>query len=147
LIGAIGTRRVVNRLGVGRTLILMLIASGGFTFFIPLAGEAWLSPVGMLMMAQLCGDALQEIYMITQTSLRQSLTPDRLLGRVSTSIQLLVMGVAPLGALVGGGLAEVSGVRTTLLVTSIGIVSAAGWVIFSPLRYLSDQPEKDAFSA
>lgn len=119
LIGAVFSRRVVSRLGVGRALILTLIASGGFTFFI----------------------------MITQTSLRQNLTPDRLLGRVGASIQLLVMGVAPLGALVGGGLAEVSGVRMTLLVASIGIVSAAGWVIFSPLRNLSDQPEKDAVSA
>jgi predicted MFS family arabinose efflux permease len=51
------------------------------------------------------------------------------------------MGVAPLGALVGGGLAEVIGARATLLVASIGIVLAASWVIFSPVRYLSNQPE------
>ena len=141
LIGAVFTERVVSRLGIGRTLILMLIASGSFTLFIPLAGGSPLSPIGMLMIGQLCGDALQVIYLITQTSLRQGLTPDRLLGRVSASIQLLVMGVAPLGALVGGGLAEVIGVRMTLLVASIGIISAAGWVIFSPVRYLPKQPE------
>ncbi len=140
LIGAVFTERVVNRLGVGRTLILMLFASGGFTLFIPLAGGSPLSPIGMLMIGQLCGDALQVIYLITQTSLRQGLTPDRLLGRVSASIQLMVMGVAPLGALVGGGLAEVIGVRMTLLVASIGIIAAAGWVIFSPVRYLPKQP-------
>ncbi len=93
------------------------------------------------MLAQLCGDALQVIYLVTQVSVRQGLTPDRLLGRVSTSIQLLVVGVAPLGALVGGGLAEVIGARATLLVASIGIVLAAGWVMISPVRALSDQPE------
>jgi predicted MFS family arabinose efflux permease len=140
LIGAVFAERVVNRLGVGRTLILMLVASGVFTFLIPLAGGSRLSSIGMLMLAQLCGDALQVIYLITQVSVRQGLTPDRLLGRVSTSTQLLVMGVAPLGALIGGGLAEVIGARATLLVASIGIVLAAGWVIFSPVRSLSDQP-------
>ncbi len=147
LIGAVVTERVVNRLGIGRTLILMLITSGGFTFFIPLASGSLLRPIGMLMIGQLGGDALQVIYLITQTSLRQSLTPDRLLGRVSASIQLLVMGVAPLGALIGGGLAEVIGVQLTLLVASIGIVLAAGWVIFSPVRSLSSDREKDAVSA
>ncbi len=141
LIGAIFTERVVNRWGIGRTLILMLIASGGFTFFIPLAYGSLLSPIGMLMIAQLCGDALQVIYLITQTSLWQSLTPDRLLGRVSASFQLLVMGVAPLGALVGGGLAQVIGVRMTLLIASLGIILAVVWVIFSPVRALSTRPE------
>jgi len=106
-----------------------------------LAGGSLLSAVGLLMIGQLCGDALQDIYMITQTSLRQGLTLDRLLGRVNTSIQLLVMGVAPLGALVGGGLAEVIGARATLLVASTGIVLATGWVISSPIRSISNQPE------
>ena len=147
LIGAVLTGRVTNRLGVGRTLILMLIIRGGFAFFTPLAGIAPLSPIAMLMIAQLCGDALQEIYMITQVSLRQTLTPDRLLGRVSASIQLLVMCIAPLGALVGGGLAEVAGVRLTLLIACGGFLLAAGWVISSPVRDLRAQPEKDAVSA
>jgi predicted MFS family arabinose efflux permease len=142
LIGAVYTERVVGRLGVGRTLIIMLVASGGLTFLIPLAGGPLLSTVGMLMLAQLVGDALQVIYMVTQVSVRQSLTPDRLLGRVSTSTQLLVMGVAPIGALAGGGLAEVIGARATLLAASAGIVLASGWVIFSPVRDLQNQPER-----
>ncbi len=142
LIGAVFTERVVSRLGVGRTLILMLIASGCFTFLIPLAGGSRLSSMGVLMLAQLCGDALQVIYLVTEVSVRQSLTPNRLLGRVGASTQLLVMGVAPLGALAGGGLAEVTGARATLLVASIGISLAVGWVIFSPLRSLSNRPEQ-----
>ncbi len=142
LVGAVLTERVVNRLGIGRALILMLVASGGFTLFIPLAGGSLLGPIGMLMIGQLCGDALQVIYLITQTSLRQTVTPDRLLGRVSASTQLLAMGVAPLGALAGGGLAEVVGMQMTLLVASIGIILAAGWAIFSPVRTLSNQPEQ-----
>ena len=64
-----------------------------------------------------------------------------------TWLEPAVKVLTALGALVGGGLAEVSGVRMTLLVASIGIISAAGWVIFSPVRYLLTQPEKDAVSA
>jgi predicted MFS family arabinose efflux permease len=141
LIGAVFAERVVNRLGIGRTLILALVVSGSFTFLIPLAGGSRLSSITMLAIAQLCGDALQVISLVTGVSVRQGLTPDRLLGRVSTSTQLLVIGVAPLGALVGGGLAEVIGVRLTLLIASIGIVCAAGWVIFSPVRYIPSKPE------
>ncbi len=123
-------------------MIFMLVVGGCFTFLNPLAGGSRLSSMGMLMLAQLCGDALRVIYLVTEVSVRQSLTPDRLLGRVGASTQLLVMGVAPLGALAGGGLAEVIGARATLLVASIGISLAAGWVIFSPLRALSNRPEQ-----
>lgn len=126
LIGAVLAERVVNRFGLGRTLSLTLIISGALTFCIPLAGGSPLTAMGILMLGQLCGDALQDIYFITQTSLRQGLTPDRLLGRVSASTQLLAMGAAPLGALFGGVLAEIIGARATLFIASTGIMLAAG---------------------
>jgi hypothetical protein len=50
---------------------------------------------------QLFGDSFQTVYMINSVSLRQGVTPDRLLGRVNASMELLTAGIGPLGALVG----------------------------------------------
>lgn len=80
-------------------------------------------------------------YSITTGSLRQIVTPDRLLGRMNASFGFLSGGVAPLGALAGGVLGEAIGLRPTLAVGAVGGVAAFLWVWFSPLRALRDQPE------
>ncbi len=58
----------------------------------------------ILMLAQLGGDAFSTLNAITSISLRQAITPDRLLGRTSTSLQVMIAGVGPLGALLSGAL-------------------------------------------
>ena len=96
----------------------------------------------MLMIAQLCGDAFSTLAFITAVSLRQSIAPDRLLGRTSTAMQVLIAGVAPIGALAGGLLAEAIGVRVTLLIAGIGIMLSTGWLILSPIRGLREPPDR-----
>jgi predicted MFS family arabinose efflux permease len=49
--------------------------------------------------------------------MRQSIVPDRLVGRVNSAFQLLSMGMLPLGAAVGGVLARGFGLRAPFLVT------------------------------
>ncbi|MEP7200792.1 MAG: MFS transporter, partial [Chloroflexota bacterium] len=139
LVGALVAARVVRRLGVGGTFITMLLAMGVTGLLIPLAnGPVWLATTFMSL-AQL-GDAFRTIYSINDTSLRQSITPDRLLGRVNASVQLLVAGVGPIGAIVGGVLAEVIGVRQTLFIAALGPFLACAWLALSPVRGLKEQP-------
>ena len=57
--------------------------------------------------AVLCG--------INYLSLRQAITPDRLLGRMTATMRFLAVAAAPLGSLVGGALATAIGLRETLL--------------------------------
>jgi predicted MFS family arabinose efflux permease len=80
------------------------------------------------------------IFNITQVSLRQAVTPDRLQGRVNASIRFVMWGVTPFGALLGGVLGELIGVRSTMLIASIGVFTATLWVFFSPIRQLREQP-------
>jgi predicted MFS family arabinose efflux permease len=42
------------------------------------------------------------LWLVTQTSLRQSVTPPELMGRVGATIQVAIYGVRPLGALIAG---------------------------------------------
>ena len=92
------------------------IIGGALSFLIPLAGGPILIAMLILMLSQLGGDAFHTLGGITSISLRQSITPDRLLGRTSTSLQVMIAGVGPLGALLSGALAEAIGVRETLFV-------------------------------
>jgi Na+/melibiose symporter-like transporter len=143
LIGALLAARLVRRLGLGATCIGMLWGMGVGVWFIPLASAAPDSPMFALMclmISQLFGDAARTIYFINDASLRQTITPDALLGRVNAALQLLTAGVAPLGAIIGGVLGERIGIGATLALAGCGAFLASLWLIASPLRSLRVMP-------
>jgi hypothetical protein len=80
------------------------------------------------------------IYNINQVSLRQTITPDRLLGRMNASMRFIVWGTIPIGALIGGKLGSAIGLRPTLVVSALGAMLSALWIYFSPVRLLREQP-------
>jgi len=92
------------------------------------------------MLAWLVGGLTTVVYNVNQVSLRQAITPDRLQGRVSATFRVIVWGVSPIGAVVGGLLGEVIGLRATLLVGAIGVFLEFGWLLFSPVRLLRQLP-------
>ena len=51
------------------------------------------------------------VYNVTQVSLRQAITPERLQGRMNSVMRFIVWGVMPLGSLIGGALASTIGLR------------------------------------
>jgi predicted MFS family arabinose efflux permease len=73
-------------------------------------------------------------------TVRQSVAPETLLGRVNASMRVLEGGAAPLGALVGGLLGDSIGVRPTLFVAAAGLLANALWLARSPLRRLGRLP-------
>jgi predicted MFS family arabinose efflux permease len=72
---------------------------------------------------------------VAQVSYRQAICPPRLLGRMNAAIRWVVWGTIPLGALLGGALATLAGVRPTLWIAYGGSWAAGWWVFFSPLRH------------
>jgi len=72
-------------------------------------------------------------------SLRQSIIPNHLLGRVNASAQFLTGGIWPLGAILAGLLSETIGMRYTLLIgAGLGFLLSSAWLLFSPLRRLHE---------
>jgi MFS family permease len=65
------------------------------------------------------------LFTVVARTLRQALTPDRLLGRVVASFRLVGIGALPIGALLGGWVARATGLRTPYFVSSILIALAA----------------------
>lgn len=140
LIGALLTNGIAQRVGVGRTIwgSTLIGALGGIA--VPLAGSAWAWPALLLTLGQIIGSASGPIYNITQVSLRQSITPLRLQGRMNATMRFLVWGTIPLGSLAGGALGEQIGVEATLWVATVGGILAFLWVYFSPVRDLAAVP-------
>jgi MFS family permease len=145
LIGSLLAARVVRRLGLGATFIGMLWCMGVFTLFIPLAsvGNSLAFVLACMIASQVFGDMARTIYFINDVSLRQTITPDHLLGRANASVQLLTAGVGPIGALIGGVLGESIGIRATLVIAACGAFLASLWLILSPIRSLRVMPTLD----
>jgi MFS family permease len=94
----------------------------------------------VLAVAQLIFGLGMTSFSVTQISLRQAMTPPRLLGRVNATRRVLVFGVQPLGALVGGALGEWRGLYTALaLAAALQIVCFLATVL-SPLRTARETP-------
>lgn len=142
LVGALLAERAAQRLGLGRTLLGTVWIEKLFNLAIPLAAS--FPPFGLvLLILSQMGDILGTIYAINAISLRQAITPSRLLGRVSASMELITAGVGPLGALLGGVLGDKIGVQDTLFVSITGMTFAGVWLLLSPIRHLlsiQDQP-------
>jgi hypothetical protein len=83
------------------------------------------------------GSSASQVYV---WSLRQSLVPAEVLGRMNAAYRFFVTGMVPIGALLGGALAGSIGLRPTLLVAALGGTLALGWVVTSPLPRLRTLP-------
>jgi predicted MFS family arabinose efflux permease len=139
LAGAFLASRLARRWGLGRTLIGSALTIGGAMLAVPLARGPVAVCTAVLIASQLF-DAAWPVFTINETSLRQAITPLRLLGRVNAAIHLLYQGLLPLGALAGGALAQAIGVRTTILVAAVGILLSTLWLVCSPVRGVQSLP-------
>lgn len=135
-------RRIADQFGTGPTIVLAAALGAPCGLLMPLLA----APGPRLWVAALGGAALAAgivIYNITQISLRQAATPDHLLGRMNATMRFLVWGPMPLGALLGGLIAEQAGVRNALLIAAAGLCLAFLPVLLSPLRTLRTVPEAE----
>jgi MFS family permease len=141
LAGAVLAERVVRRIGIGPAIIASLFVSAAGTILTILAHDTSFLAVGLLVANQLITDPAATVNDIASTSLRQSVTPDRVLGRVNASIRFAALVLTFAGTLAAGLLAESIGLRLTLVI-GIGINALAGLsLLLSPIHGLRTVPE------
>jgi len=140
LLGAMLAAPIARRYGPGPVLIGAVFVESIGMMVLPLAGytAAWVTP--LLILGQILISTGLSIYSINQISLRQAITPDHLLGRVNASRRVLVFGVAPIGALIGGILGEIIGLQAVLALGAAIMVFSFIFHLASPLRGLQTQP-------
>jgi predicted MFS family arabinose efflux permease len=79
------------------------------------------------------------IWVIATTTLRQTVTPPALLGRVS-AITIAAYGSRPVGAAIGALVATLSGAEAALLLAGAGFLVQAVVILMSPVPRLVRQP-------
>jgi MFS family permease len=142
LLGAVVSNRASDRLGTGPAMIAgHLLASFGF-LVVPFVGGSPLIAGSVLFAGSLITGIGLAFYNITQVSLRQAITPSRLLGRMNATMRFLVLGSVPVGNLSGGVLAQAVGLRATLAVAGVGFLLAVLWPVFSDLRSVHTYAEQ-----
>jgi predicted MFS family arabinose efflux permease len=139
LAGVVGTLvwpSLARRLGIGPSLIVADTLSVLGTLCIPFVSGAP-EPVVLLLgaLTLTIGFAMPMVFVGSGT-LRQAFSPPELIGRVSASMTFVLIGVVPVGALVGGALGEAIGPRGALLVAGVGVLLTPVWLLFSPVRSL-----------
>ena len=140
VIGASIADRVVRKIGLGPTILLGALLAGVSDLATPLAGGPLVAIFVTLIPAMLGFGIGATVYSVGQMSLRQATTPAQLLGRMNAVMNLLAVGLVPIGALMGGVLGEAIGLRTTLFIAVAGELSAGLWLVFSPVLSMRGLP-------
>src|SRR5713101_5439901 len=95
----------------------------------------------LIAFSALLGCALM-LYNVNQQSIRQAVTPDRLLGRVQSGVYVLVALASVVGSLLGGAIGQSVGLRAALAVGVALNLASALPSVFSPLRKLRSVPAR-----
>jgi Transmembrane secretion effector len=104
--GNLQAAAVGQRLRAGTLLIGGTLVTAAAWLAVGLAPTAWMVAAALVVIG-LVGSTWD----VAQPSLRQTLIPDRLLGRVISAFRLVGFGPAPIGALPGGVLGRTLGLR------------------------------------
>ena len=136
VLGALATRRLSERLGTGRLFTVSCLVFTAPLALAPLAGGPRPVILAMLFTAEFCSGFGVMALDITIGSIFAAVIPGQLRSRVMGAFQAVNYGTRPLGALAGGLLGTVLGLRATLWVGAIGGMAGFAVLLPSPLpRY------------
>ncbi|WP_327111441.1 MFS transporter [Streptomyces sp. NBC_01341] len=147
LLGALLAPGVSRRIGVGRS-----IAVGAVAFPAPIAiaaaagGPLWLR-AGALAASEFLSGVGVMLFDVNLNALQTTVIPDGLRSRTAGAFSTINYGIRPVGAVVGGVLATVIGLRATLFVAALGGVLSLLWLLPSPIpriHSLASEPAADA---
>lgn len=138
VVGALLTPRVVARLRFGRAIqvgpAVAVVAAGvmAATLAVPMA---WLAALSFFLFG-----AGPMVWVITSTTLRQSVVPSTMLGRVSAVFLTINTGARPVGAALGGAVGAAWGEPACLLLALAGFALQAAIIFASRIASLHRLP-------
>jgi MFS family permease len=141
VVGALVAARVGRRIGLGPAYALGLILFPAFLILVPVVSGPPQAVLAMLFTVEFGAGFGVMILDINAGAIIQARTPDAIRGRAGGAFRFINYGVRPIGALMGGLLGEVLGVRETLFVVTIAAMGGVLWLVGSPVLRLRDLPE------
>ena len=142
-VGAAAARYPERRFGVGPTIVGSMFVGCTLPLVLPFiegSHTTLVAAFGATFFGWGLAIAISNVHVV---SLRQATTPHALLGRMNASYRFFTYGAIPLGALLGGFLGEIIGLRETLFVGSVGLLVAFLWVGLSDVPRLRELPEAE----
>ncbi|MBX3093887.1 MAG: MFS transporter [Cryobacterium sp.] len=114
LLGSFVAARIENALGRSLTLILSVVGASVLLLVPAFTTDAFIIGGGFVI-----GGFAIVLWNVVVVSLRQTITPDRLLGRVNSGYRLLAWGTMPLGAALGGVLGQFLGLTPVFIIMGV----------------------------
>ncbi|MEU1117370.1 MULTISPECIES: MFS transporter [unclassified Streptomyces] len=136
ILGSLLAARFPGRYGYGRVLLVAAVLADGVMLCVPLAHGSTATTVWLLVGVNFVFGACGQLVDVALMAVRQAVTPVRLQGRVVATINVVGMGLTPLGSLLGGVLADAWGLRRGLLVAAAGLALSPVCMALSPLARL-----------
>jgi MFS family permease len=111
VVGGVLSGRITSRVGQAPALLGCLVVDGVVTIAMGLTSSAW-AVAGLSILSGL----FIVTWNVITVSLRQRIIPDHLFGRVNSVYRFIGWGSIPIGAILGGILADAFGLRSTFFV-------------------------------
>lgn len=121
MVGSLLAGVLTPRMQAGRMMMISLLAFAIPDYIIAAARHAWVIGFANLLLG-----VSMVLWNVQSLSLRQSVIPDHMLGRASSSIRMLVWCSIPLGNALGGVAGEWFG--TVAVFTATGIMHTIVWI-------------------
>ncbi|AUS82030.1 MFS transporter [Actinoalloteichus sp. AHMU CJ021] len=141
LIGAVVSRRVVGRFPVGPTYFVAQTGLLLGPLLIVLASGPQPVMIGMFIASFFTTYFGLGIANVIIVALRQTLTPQSMMGRMTACFRTLLFGGGALGGLCAGLLADAIGARNALVVAAVGSAAVVVGLILSPVSRLRKMPD------
>jgi predicted MFS family arabinose efflux permease len=135
--GALLAPQVMRRLRFGTVIAIGPVA--GFVAALAMAATIWLPSPALAGLSFFLLGVGPILWVISTTTLRQSVTPRALLGRVS-AINSLAYGARPIGAAAGAVVGGAWGTEACLIVCAVGFLSQMLVIFCSQVPELRRQP-------
>ena len=135
LIGAALAAPVTRALGLGASILVSLGLWAAGYGGMALVADSSLAPIVLATLLGAIG-AINPVAGANVSTIRQLVTPDRLLGRVTAVVNVGAMAALTTGSFLGGILAETLGLRPTLLLSGLLPLIGLAWLLVSPIRRL-----------
>jgi predicted MFS family arabinose efflux permease len=136
LIGAVVAAKAADVLTLGGAIVVAGFLESASLLLTPSAAIV-AHPIPLLMSTGVLTGVAYSVLSINQISLRQRITPPRLLGRVTAARRFLIFCMAPLGAVAGGWMGTSVGLEATLLAGGCVTLVASIYMWLSPIRSAS----------
>ncbi len=139
LAGAVLAAKLPAALGYGRVTFLAALAGDPVMLLIALTRGGGLLTTSILIAIMFVFTTFGVVINVIMQTVRQSITPDILQGRVAATSRFVSYGIIPLGSLLGGALGGLIGLRLTVLTATLGMCLVLVPLSMSSLTRLRDK--------